>query len=374
MFSGSLRRIYHRRHGDNADGSLLFAIQGALEVVRFGSRDDESLASSANKIVRRELDKHAITYSDYKKWRTHNPLVFTSVVDDGNQLIGFFDIFPLTAAAGANIILGRITERSLTVDDIVPTAGTSSAKYLHLATILRNPRQQRFSPLVAGEVLLLKMKEFLLKHYEPLEERTYTAFAQSREGEALLKRCGFAMVLLREQNDQHCPLYVLRPAETNGAIDRFDRADELFSSRSKIKTLDAKLETIELHLRTLIASTIGNDPRQLPSEINERAEERIANEINRNAAFDPARYRSLPAKLEFCDLRELEKVLINKLLWPKFKDRFGSQEALAVRFGQVAALRNALRHSRHVDNIARTDGEAAIMWFERVLSKTLEST
>jgi hypothetical protein len=82
----------------------------------------------------------------------------------------------------------------------------------------------------------------------------------------------------------------------------------------------------------------------------------------------------LPAKLEFSDLRELEKVLINKLLWPKFKDRFGSHEALAVRFGQVAALRNALRHSRYVDDIARNDGEAAILWFERVLSKTLEPT
>ena len=164
------------------------------------------------------------------------------------------------------------------------------------------------------------------------------------------------------------------PLETNGAIDRFERADELFSSRSKIKTLDARLETIELQLRTLITSTIGSDPRQLPSEVNERAQERIANEAKRNAAFDPARYKSLPAKLEFSDLRELEKVLINKLLWPKFKDRFGSQEALAIRFGQVAALRNALRHSRHVDDIARTDGEAAIMWFERVLSKTLEPT
>jgi hypothetical protein len=368
MFSG----LSFWRHSAATDGSLLFAIENALDIVRFGSRDDESLATVANKIVRRELDKHAITYAGYKEWRKHNPLVFTSVVDDDNQLIGFFDIFPLTAAAGADIISGKITERSLTVEHIVPAAATSSTTYLHIATILRNPHQKRFGPLVAGEVLLLKMKEFLRSHYEPLEQRTYTAFAQSRDGEVLLKRCGFAMVLLPEQNDQHCPLYLLRPAETNGAIDRFERADELFSSRSKIKTLDARLESIELQLRTLITSTIGSDPRQLPSEVNERAQQRIADEAKRNAAFDPTGYRFLPAKLEFSDLRELEKVLINKLLWPKFKDRFGSQEALAIRFGQVAALRNALRHSRHVDEIARTDGEAAIMWFQRVLGKTLD--
>ncbi len=374
MFTNLFRRIYQRKRTDYADGSLLFAIDGALEVVHFGSRDDESIASTANNIVRRELDKHAITYADYKEWRRQNSLVFTSVVDENNQLIGFFDIFPLTATAGVGVISGAISERSLTLDHIVPAAGTSSATYLHIATILRNPHQRRFSSLVAGEVLLLKMKEFLRKHYEPLEQRTYTAFAQSRDGEAILKRCGFTMILLPEQNEQHCPLYVLRPTETTNAIDRFERADELFSSRSKIKALDARLEAIELQLRILITSTIGSDPKQLPSEINERAQRRIADEMKRNAAFDPARYKSLPNKLEFCDLRELEMALINKMLWPRFVDRFGTQEALTIKFGQIAALRNALRHSRFVDDIVRTEGEAGIMWFERVLSKTLEAT
>lgn len=99
MLSGAWRRLYSPRRGRHADGSLLFAIESALEVVRFGSRDDESLAFSANKIVRRELDKHAITYATYRGWRQRNPLIFTTVVDDTNQLIGFFDIFPITADA-----------------------------------------------------------------------------------------------------------------------------------------------------------------------------------------------------------------------------------------------------------------------------------
>jgi hypothetical protein len=354
--------------------SLLFAIENALEIVRFGSRDDEALASFANRIVRRQLDKHAITYADYKVWRKFNPLIFTSVVDDTNQLIGFFDIFPLTTAAGTEIISAKITERSLTVDHLVSFAGSSSCNYLHLATILRNPRQKRFSPIVAGEVLLLKMKEFLRTYYDPVSERTYTAFAQSREGELLLKRCGFAMAILPDQNEQHWPLYVLRPADTNSAIDRFERADAFFSSHSKIKELDEKLEHVEKQLRALIATTIGADPRRLPSEIKERIEDRISKEIKRNAAFDTIRYQFLPARLEFCDLRELEMVFTNKLLWPKFKDRFGTQESLANRFNQIGALRNAIRHSRYVDEIVRNDGAAAIIWFERLIVKKVEST
>ena len=38
------------------------------------------------------------------------------------------------------------------------------------------------------EVLLLKLKQFFQGQYEPLEQRTFTAYAQTRAGEALLKR------------------------------------------------------------------------------------------------------------------------------------------------------------------------------------------
>lgn len=292
-------------------------------------------------------------------------------MDDSNQLIGFFDIFPLATNAALDVISGTLSEHSLSIDHLVPAAETASATHLHIATILRNPRQQRFSPLVAGEVILLKMKEFLRKYYEPLEQRTYLAFAQSREGEALLRRCGFAMVLLPSQSEQGCPLYILRPNESTGAIDRFERTNEFFSSRSKVKMLDERVENIELQLRGLIATTLGNDVRRLPGNVYQKTKDRITEEGRRNAAFDQRRYGALPATLEFCDLRELESILVNKLLWPCFNSRFGTQEALAVKFGQSAALRNTLRHSRRIDEITYKEGEAGIIWFERVLEKSI---
>jgi hypothetical protein len=42
---------------------------------------------------------------------------------------------------------------------------------------------------------------------------------------------------------------------------------------------------------------------------------------------------------------------------------FGTKEALNVRFGQLAELRNALRHSRASDAVTVKDGEAALLWF-----------
>jgi hypothetical protein len=38
------------------------------------------------------------------------------------------------------------------------------------------------------------------------------------------------------------------------------------------------------------------------------------------------------------------------------------------RFGQLAELRNAIRHSRDVTAIVRNDGEAAIRWFREALA------
>lgn len=79
-------------------------------------------------------------------------------------------------------------------------------------------------------------------------------------------------------------------------------------------------------------------------------------------------YESLPGKLEYCDLRELQDVLTSKVLWPRFEGHFGSKEMLNVRFAQLAELRNRLRHSRMVDTVTRKDGEAALLWFQQVLA------
>jgi hypothetical protein len=71
--------------------------------------------------------------------------------------------------------------------------------------------------------------------------------------------------------------------------------------------------------------------------------------------------------MEFCDLRELHDAIKTKALWPEFQPRFVNKETLNIKFGQLADLRNAIRHSRSADEITRKEGEAAILWFTKVL-------
>ena len=41
-----------------------------------------------------------------------------------------------------------------------------------------------------------------------------------------------------------------------------------------------------------------------------------------------------------------------------------NKQTLSAKFGQLAELRNGIRHSRTVDEVTRKEGEAAILWFE----------
>lgn len=66
-------------------------------------------------------------------------------------------------------------------------------------------------------------------------------------------------------------------------------------------------------------------------------------------------------------------MILNKMLWPRFQGRFESKVVLEKRFDQLAELRNGIRHSRFVDDITRMEGEAAILWFGKLLARQVTS-
>ena len=134
-----------------------------------------------------------------------------------------------------------------------------------------------------------------------------------------------------------------------------------------MRELDAQIEKVELALRRAIADTLGGDPSRLPQHVQGNVEDRIQAAARKNPALDVEHYQTLIGKLEYCDLRELQDVVTSKALWTAFEARFVSKEMLATRFGQLAQLRNGIRHTRTVDQVTRMDGEAALLWFRQVL-------
>ena len=137
----------------------------------------------------------------------------------------------------------------------------------------------------------------------------------------------------------------------------------------QLRELDAEIEQAELAIRKVVETTLGADAALIPSHVMQKIDERVGRAVKKNAALDAERYQTLPGKLEFFDLRELQDTITSNALWKRFEPRFANKEALIAKFGQLAELRNGIRHSRTVDEITRKEGEAAILWFKQVLGK-----
>lgn len=136
-----------------------------------------------------------------------------------------------------------------------------------------------------------------------------------------------------------------------------------------LRELDAGIEEVELEIRKVISDALDQDVSLVPRHVQDKLEDRIQRAARKNPAFDADRYEELGSKLEYADLRELQDTISAKTTWERFQPRFANKEALFARFGQLAELRNGIRHSRTVDEITRKEGEAALLWFKQVLAK-----
>ncbi|MGA7614034.1 MAG: DUF262 domain-containing protein, partial [Thermoanaerobaculia bacterium] len=112
-----------------------------------------------------------------------------------------------------------------------------------------------------------------------------------------------------------------------------------------LRTLDERVEEVELRLRELIASTLEGNHSALPPHVQQKITERVTTAARKNPTIE-ATTQSLEAKLSYCDLRELLDVITSKQIWPCMEARFGTKEVLAARGSQLAELRNTIRHSR----------------------------
>ncbi len=135
-----------------------------------------------------------------------------------------------------------------------------------------------------------------------------------------------------------------------------------------LRELDAQIEAIELALRALICNALAGDSAQLPPHVLRRVDDRVQAALRKNHGLEADRYETLDGKLEYADLRELQDTLTNRALTPLLEGRFANKELLVKRFDQLAELRNGIRHSRQVDDVARMEGEAAVLWFNQVLA------
>lgn len=138
---------------------------------------------------------------------------------------------------------------------------------------------------------------------------------------------------------------------------------------ANLRSLDEDIERVELALRAVIANRLDESLSKIPPHLLPKIESRVKRELKRNPGAVPERYETLSGALEFADLTELLEIITGKSMETVFIDLFPTREAVNVKFGQLGELRNCIRHSRSVSEIARKEGEAAILWFEAAFKK-----
>lgn len=136
----------------------------------------------------------------------------------------------------------------------------------------------------------------------------------------------------------------------------------------RLRQLDEQVSHLETKMRELTASRLDHDATLLPQHVSQKIAERLAARRRSNPAGAASGSLNLVDSLQYCDLRELQDTITSRALWERFVDVFGTKESLAMRFSQIAELRNSLRHGRALDDVTRKDGEVALLWFREVLA------
>lgn len=209
--------------------SLLLELSEALDRVYFADHNDEGTAELANKIVRSELDKRAMKYNKYRLFRNKNPLVFAAVLSVERDLIGFFDIFPLTEEAANNIISGKIKENQISVSDILPIK--EKCNNIYIASVVINKDQKKFSDNLSREIIMIKLYEYIYNNYNCIYDIRFLAFGYTIEGINALKRSGFNIRLSDKHGPQKRPLFVMEPGK---AVEIHQRYIRIFNALKQL--------------------------------------------------------------------------------------------------------------------------------------------
>ena len=145
--------------------------------------------------------------------------------------------------------------------------------------------------------------------------------------------------------------------------------EEVIKLPENLLKLSVDVEQIELQLRQTIINELELKSRielkeSLPSHIFEKMKQKIDRERKKNPSLVEEQFEDSKFWIQFTDLRELEEILANKKYWSKFENIFGSTGQLKKEFSDLANLRNALCHSRDIDQVTKMKGEASVIWFK----------
>lgn len=165
--------------------------------------------------------------------------------------------------------------------------------------------------------------------------------------------------------------YYLFLAEREKSIKNYIKlyiVDDFRELPIELKVVNDEIEELELRLRDLIASKINTDYKKyISNQIREKVSYRIQNTLKKNPNLSIEDFNSTRKKMDYFDLQEYCSVITSKLTWGLFEPIFKNKTQVMEKFSKLGELRNSIRHSREVSEVASLEGKAAIIWFNKLV-------
>lgn len=138
------------------------------------------------------------------------------------------------------------------------------------------------------------------------------------------------------------------------------------------------IKELENRLRDLTHSMLHNKSGDsywkqcVPSEVRENAEKRIGEALAKFPDLKKEEFRSHRRKLDYCNVMDYFTIMSTGANWPAFQPIFRKKDQLQRYMSGLNEYRNVVMHSRQMSELTEKNGEAALIWFETVLSADQE--
>jgi hypothetical protein len=154
----------------------------------------EHEARSASNAVAQVFNRQALLGPD-RYWGIieYNPMVMVVITDEKNEMVGFFDVFPVRTPAAEKFLGGVLSEpQMLSKGSIYGPGECVNAKYLYIGTVLAvGANLSKSSKLCLEWSIIGVLYDYLQDRYPPTQGRVYFALASTKLGEKWLGLCGF---------------------------------------------------------------------------------------------------------------------------------------------------------------------------------------
>jgi len=133
---------------------------------------------------------------------------------------------------------------------------------------------------------------------------------------------------------------------------------------SEVDALEVRIrDFIDHRLIALVGSHYWR--QTMPGDVIVRAKELIKGRQERQPYIEePQTDRE---RLDFCDVGDYEKILLKN--WDQFEEYFIRKEELQRHLAAYSALRNCAQHNRKPTDVELKNGQAAMLWANRIITK-----